>query len=245
MYEDDEEMLGNSQGFETTGYGGSYDEVGAPMLARPGAFSAAMRPAGPMRAAAPAARPAARLNPAVLRQATQRAFAGVTVEEARRIAREEIDRVRGANPTVPWSSLPTRATPREEAMWPLGIGLVQFDSTTPPNTPVQLVSSPQRPFRGERLVLDIRRIGATAQGPAVTITDFRVGDVPQRLGGGVLSAEIFAPDAFGVRLALDVSVPGVLITLALQYVAGAALAVGDLIVISGGIIGRATESADR
>lgn len=231
--DDEDEMLGASQGFETAGY-----DMGAVPFA-------AMRPgAGLARAAQPARPPAARpLNPALLRQ-MQQAPGAINAQQARQIAREEIERVRGGAPLVPWQSIPTRPTPREEAMWPLGLGLVTFDSTTAPNIPLSLTVSPQRPFRGERLVIDVRRIGASAQGPAVVINDFRVGDVPQRLGGGVLPAEVFAPDAFGVRLSLDASVPGVLITIGFQYV-GAAIAAGDQIVVSGAIIGRATEAGDR
>lgn len=232
--DDEDEMLGASQGFETAGY----DMGAVPFAAmRPGAGLA--RPGQAARP--PAARP--QFNPAILRQ-MQQAPGAVTAQQARQIAREEIERVRAGAPLVPWQSLPTRPTPREEAMWPLGLGLLVFNDTTAPGTPLSLVVSPQRPFRGERLVLDVRRIGASAQGPAVVINDFRVGDVPQRLGGGFLPAEVFAPDAFGVRLSLDASVPGVLITIGFTFI-GAAIAAGDQIVISGAIIGRATEAGDR
>lgn len=231
--DDEEEMLGASQGFETAGY-----DMGAVPFA-------AMRPgAGLARAAQPARpQPNARglqINPQILRQVP----GAVNASQARAIAREEIERARAGAPLVPWQSIPTRPTPREEAMWPLGLGLVTFNDTIAPGVALNLTVSPQRPFRGERLVLDVRRIGASAQGPAVVINDFRVGDVPQRLGGGFLPAEVFRPDAFGVRLSLDASVPGVLITIGFEY-RGAALAAGDSIVVTGAIIGRATEAGDR
>lgn len=238
--DDDFETVG-SQGFAT----GYYED--AEMLGQ--APPAAMR-RFPLPGRAPAPAQQQRFNPAVFQAArglpglpsSRGGIAAVTPDQVRVIVRDELSRVAANNPLVPWSGMPQRATPRDEAMWPLGIGLLTFDSTTP--VVQQLQVSPQRPFRGERLVLDVRRIGASAQVPAVLIDDIRVGDTPQRVGGGLLSAEIFAPDAFGVRLSLDASVPGIIITLGFRL-AGPALAPGDQLVISGGIIGRATESADR
>ncbi len=233
--EDDFSTMGD--GFETVGY--DEEMLGqAPALARRGNFAAAMRPAAPaQRPAAPAGQ---RFNPAIFNRGAL--APGLTADQARAIVRDELARLRASNPLVPWQQMPQRATPRDEAMWPLGLGVITFDSTTGVN--LALVVTPQRPFRGERLVLDIRRIGASAQSQTVIINDLRVGDTPQRIGGGFLPAEIFAPDAFGVRLSLDASVPGVLVTVGFQLL-GPALAVGDSITVAGGIIGRATESGDR
>ena len=229
----------SGQGFATLGYDDDGNEVLGAVPA------AAMRRFGAPQQAAPAQRQAA-FNPNIMRAfrpGAQAALApGLTEAQARTIVRDELARLRGSNPLVPWQGMPTRATPRDEAMWPLGLGVLTFDSTTGVN--LALTVQPQRPFRGERLVLDIRRNGATAAIPSVVITDLRVGDVPQRIGGGDLPANIFAPDAFGVRLSLDASVPGVLITVGFRLL-GPALAPGDSIIVSGGIIGRATESGDR
>lgn len=236
--EDDFSTMGD--GFETVGY---YDEE--EMLgAVPGL--ALRRPQLAPRPTAKQQQPAARFNPAA------RGFSpaalqnmrsmGITAEQARQIVRDELARLRQSDPMVPWTKMPARATPRDEAMWPLGLGVLTFDSTTGVN--LALVVTPQRPFRGERLVIDTRRTGASAQTQTVVINDLRVGDVPQRIGGGLLPAEIFRPDAFGVRLSLDASVPGVLITLGFQLI-GPALAIGDSITLSAGVIGRATESGDR
>jgi hypothetical protein len=228
---DDWETVGESHGFETAGE--YHDEVGqvppAALRRFPTQQQPASRFAGMMRAAPGLPSPRA-------------GIAAVTADQVRAIAREEIARARQSSPTVPWTSMPARATPRDEAMWPLGIGVLTFDSSSP--TTLSLAVTPQRPFRGERLVLDIRRVGASAQLQAVTLSDLRVGDIPQRVGGGLLSAEVFRPDAFGVRLSLDASVPGIIITLGFTLV-GAPLAVGDSITIAGAIIGRATEAADR
>lgn len=236
MYDYDEQNELGAQGFATVGEYEDAEMLGA-------APFAAMRPRLP---AAQQQRPAApaRFNPAIARglPSPRGGLAGITPDQCRAIVREELSRVQNQRPLVPWSGMPVRATPRDEAMWPLGLGLVTFDSTTGVN--LQLEVQPQRPFRGERLVLDIRRIGASAAAPTVTIVDLRVGDTPQRIGGGALPAEVFAPDAFGVRLSLDASVPGVLVTVGFKLV-GPALAPGDSIIVSGAIIGRATESADR
>lgn len=234
--DDEFETVGESHGF-ATGYG--YED--AEMLGQ--VPPAAMR-RFPLPGRAPAQQAPQRFNPALARglPSPRGGIAGVTPDQARAIAREEIARVRNASPVVPWQGMPVRATPRDEAMWPLGIGVLSFDSTT--GVVLNLQVTPQRPFRGERLVLDIRRNGASAQIPNVTLSDLRVGDIPQRVGGGLLSAEVFQPDAFGVRLSLDASVPGIIITLGFTLV-GPALAPGDTITIAGAIIGRATEAADR
>jgi hypothetical protein len=233
--EDDFSTMG-ADGFETVGY---EDEMlgAAPSLAlRRPAFAAAAA-----RAPAGARPPIARFNPAAF-QAARQIASGISAEQARQIVRDELARLRQQDPMVPWQKMPARATPRDEAMWPLGLGVITFDSTTGVN--LALVVTPQRPFRGERLVIDTRRVGASAQAQTVVINDLRVGDVPQRIGGGLLPAEIFRPDAFGVRLSLDASVPGVLVTLGFQLI-GPALAPGDSITLSAGVVGRATESGDR
>lgn len=232
--EDDFSTMGD--GFETVGYDEEMLGAAPPLANRN--FAAMQR-----RPAAPAQRPAAaaqRFNPAIFNRGAL--APGLTVEQARAIVRDELARLRQQDPMVPWQKMPARATPRDEAMWPLGLGVITFDSTT--GTTLALVVTPQRPFRGERLVIDTRRNGASAQLQTVVINDLRVGDVPQRIGGGLLPAEIFRPDAFGVRLSLDASVPGVLVTLGFQLI-GPALAVGDSITLSAGVVGRATESGDR
>lgn len=219
----DEEMLG-AAGFETVGQAAPFARI----------------PAGAIRQQpAPQRALPGRFNPSAM--AAFRS-GGVSAEQARAIAREEIARIRATNPLVPWDKLPQRATPRDEAMWPLGLGVVTFDNASGPT--LVLSVTPQRPFRGERLVITSRRAGASAQLPTITISDLRVGDVPQRIGGGALPAEIFLPDAFGVRLSLDASTPGVLVTLGFTLV-GPALAPGDTITVAAGVIGRATEAGDR
>lgn len=237
MNDDEFSTMGFEDGFETLGDQG-FETVGqAPYLRVPPAAMRQRPAAQQQRPALPAG--AARFSPAMA--AAFRA-SGISAEQARAIAREEIARIRATNPLVPWDKLPQRATPRDEAMWPLGLGVVTFDSTTGPT--LTLAVTPQRPFRGERLVITTRRAGASAALPTVTISDLRVGDVPQRIGGGALPADIFAPDAFGVRLSLDASTPGVLVTLGFTL-AGPALAPGDTITVAAGVIGRATEAGDR
>lgn len=173
------------------------------------------------------------------------ASTGVSEARAREIVAEELAAlleagVIGGGQMVPWSGMPSRRGPRDESMWPLGLGLATFG---PASVGTQFLTvSPQRPFRGERLVLEVRRYGvaATVEPPTVLIDEFRVGDIPQRLGGGSLPASVFQPDAQGVRLSLDATVPGVLIEVGIRLDQNT-LASGDGIVVSGAIIGRSVD----
>jgi hypothetical protein len=141
---------------------------------------------------------------------------------------------------VPYGDVPSKPRP-DEAMFPMGMGSVTILPATALGE-VVLTAKPQRAFRGERLVLSIfRSVGAV--GIPVVISSFSVGDYKQLIGGGALPVDVFASDAFGVRLMLDASVPGV------EFVIGVkALAVvpaGEQIIIAGAVIGRAGEAAAR
>lgn len=127
-----------------------------------------------------------------------------------------------------------------EAMFPMGLGRATLTSV---NGGVSFLSAqPQRAFRGERLITSVTR-SAGAAGIGVIITDFSIGDYKQLVGGGSLPVEVFASDAFGVRLMLDGSIPGVIYRI--DVAALAPIPVGESIVISGAVIGRAGEAPQR
>lgn len=104
-----------------------------------------------------------------------------------------------------------------------------------------LESFPQRPFRGERLILQALYItGAGVTHDALNQTNINpalyVGAVQVGATQGGMPASAFGPTAFGVRLSMPVAGQGTRIYLPfIAYGIGA----GDRIVLSGGIFGRA------
>lgn len=220
-------------------------------------FGAFMRPGG---GAAVVPRPAAaRLSPNVLQlsrnnvqprvapqvlQSIQRAMPGITEPQAIALIRRELEAF-GMQIQQEWSNrYPYGDIPPKpvdgEAMFPMGLGVATLTSV---NGGVSvLTAQPQRAFRGERLITSITR-SAGAAGIGVVITDFSIGDYKQLVGGGSLPVDVFASDAFGVRLMLDGSIPGVLYRL--NIAALAPIPVGESIAISGAVIGRAGEAPQR
>lgn len=214
--------------------GGDYATVGddqesgaAQQLRAPLALRPMNRPA-PQYRPGPAPRP----QPAPYRPPVQQ---GPSPEQVRAIAREEINRAISSR--VPYGDIPPRPN-ADEAMFPMGLGFVTLTSVTPIGF---LEARPQRAFRGERLVLSISRSAGAASALAL-LSEFLVGDYKQLVGGGSLPADVFASDAFGVRLMLDGSTPGVLYHLDFQ---GLAIPPGESIVIAGAVIGRAGEASQR
>lgn len=166
-------------------------------------------------------------------QAAQAGYsAGVTEARARAIAQEEIRNGLSALQMVPPN--PNRTGICQN---PMGVGFVAFSSTS--GTALAMQAKPQRGFRGERLVIDIRRSGASALASPVILSKLTVGDYNQLVGGGPLPADIFANNSVGVRLDLDASYPGVLIDL--EFTIPNALAAGDGIFVSVGIIGSTVD----
>jgi len=118
--------------------------------------------------------------------------------------------------------------------WPLGFGTFSFTAVS--GTVGVLQAEPQRPFKGQRLVIDIARTGATATG-LVTVNVLQVGQDNQLVSAQALPAGGFAPDAFHTVLDLDPATPGIIITLNV----GISIAPGgqDQVDVSAMIIGTA------
>ncbi len=95
---------------------------------------------------------------------------------------------------------------------PLGLGATAFTATS--GTLLTLQASPQRPFQGQRLILDITRTGATSTG-LVTVSRLDVGTDNQLVGSGAISANAFQPTAFDANVRLAPATPGVNITVQL------------------------------
>lgn len=155
----------------------------------------------------------------------------LTEPRVRAIVREELEGRLPAwlqNAQVPGS--PAAA----ELLSPLGLGGGTLTATSPSLT---LQASPQRPFRGERLVIDVRRSTGAASVPVI-VRALKVGENSQFVGSNGVPADVFRADAFGVRLAMSPATPGILIVLALD-VGGASIPPGESIEIAAAIIGRA------
>jgi hypothetical protein len=117
---------------------------------------------------------------------------------------------------------------------PLGFGSSAFTAAS--GTVLALQASPQRPFKGQRLVVDITRTGATATG-LVTITRLDVGTANQLVSSGALGAAAFAATAFDVNLQLDPATPGILIVV--QFAISVAPGAADRVDFSATMFGTA------
>lgn len=116
--------------------------------------------------------------------------------------------------------------------FPLGFGSILFEFGGV--TQFNLVANPQRPFKGARLVIDVRRsAGAIAE--LVTVTSLNIGQNNQLVSSAALPAEAFRPDGFDTVLSLDPATPGIDITLGIAV--SAAPANGETIAVSAMIIG--------
>lgn len=105
----------------------------------------------------------------------------------------------------------------------------------------QLETFPQRPFRGERIILQalyIPAIGTPRDGlfQVVISPALYVGAVQVGATQGEMPASAFAATAFGVRLSMPVAGQGTRIYL--PFIARG-IGAGDRIIVSGGIFGRA------
>lgn len=105
----------------------------------------------------------------------------------------------------------------------------------------QLVAFPQRPFRGERLILTCIYIAAGVapadQLFALIITPaIYAGAVQVGATQGQMPGSAFAPTAFGVRLSFPTTGQGSRIVVPFQF---PNVAAGDRLIVAGGIFGRA------
>lgn len=132
-----------------------------------------------------------------------------------------------------------------EMMLPLGLGSFTVNQTSA--TTFTLTAVPQLAFRGERLILSAFFVDSDNEGNRANccdannlfvVNDIKVGQRSQLVSPSALPASAFSATAFGVRLAVDPSVPGVIITVSISYI-GPALGETQSATISGTILGRA------
>lgn len=129
-------------------------------------------------------------------------------------------------PSIPGVPAPTMR------LQPLGLGATAFTATS--GTLLQLQASPQRPFMGQRLILDLTRTGASATG-LVTVSRLDVGTDNQLVGAGAISASAFSATAFDANVRFAPATPGVLITVQMNITAAPTMT--DRVDVGGTIFG--------
>ena len=126
-----------------------------------------------------------------------------------------------------------------EQLLPLGFlpegGSFSFVNAGP--TSLTFVAQPQKPFRGERLIIDVAKT-AGAAGNTVNVNILAVGTDLQIVSAAPFPAVAFSPTAFGVRLALTAAQPGIRISLGVEII-GPALPPGESVTVVPTILGRA------
>ncbi|MFZ4751096.1 MAG: hypothetical protein ACOYMM_11410 [Phycisphaerales bacterium] len=126
-----------------------------------------------------------------------------------------------------------------EQLLPLGFqpdgGSFSFISGGP--TTIIFRALPQKPFRGERLVIDIAR-SAGAAANSVNVDQISVGTDLQIVSAAPFPAATFAPTAFGVRLSLTAAQPGIQIVVSTTLI-GPALPLGETVTVVPVVLGRA------
>lgn len=219
MYDDDD--------METMGYAADpMATVGASMPYNPSAIM--RRQPGPMPSGG-------RMMPgnAAQRALMQRgAQFGGGMNEAR--VRQLIDEhLRATVPNWFSSQQQVPGSPSEgELMSPLGMGTGVLTAAAPT---LVLTAQPQRPFQGERLVVNLAKTAGALTTP-VNISDFKIGENSQLVSGAnVLPAETFAPDAFGIRLKMTPATVGTIMSISFA----ATVPGGESITVVAAIIGRA------
>lgn len=115
---------------------------------------------------------------------------------------------------------------------PLGLGSITFGAAT--GLILNLTGTPQRMFRGQRLVLDISRTGASATG-LVAVARMDIGVDNQMVSTQGIPAAMYGPTAIDTNVRFDDCGPGITVTV--QCTISAAPAGADVVVVGGAIQG--------
>lgn len=114
------------------------------------------------------------------------------------------------------------------------LGLTPVTFTNVSGTALNMTATVNKAFKGSRLVLVVSRT-AGAAAIAVTVNRFDIGQTNQFVSAQPVSADIYAPTAFGVEMALDPVTPG--ISLVLDMRVSALPGAGESVTVTGGIVG--------
>jgi hypothetical protein len=124
------------------------------------------------------------------------------------------------------------APPFGARMDAMGLTPITFNSTS--GTILTMRASPNKAFKGSRLILDIARTGATSTG-AVSIQIFMIGQTNQFVSGDPVAAGAFSSVAVGTSMSLDPVTPGIAVFLNITI--STAPTTTDTVVVTGSIIG--------
>lgn len=168
----------------------------------------------PRRAPAPRQRTGGGIRPAQRRPAPRRQA------DPRMVRRQQFQTARAGS-----------GDPLRDFLMPFPAGTFTAAVTT-----LALPASPQKPFLGERLVIDFGRVGTTSTG-MVQLTSLTVGVDPQFVVNGSVPARAFDPLAVGTRLRLDASDAGVQVGMSLAIAPAPTMT--DTVAVSSALIGPA------
>lgn len=115
---------------------------------------------------------------------------------------------------------------------PLGLGSVTFAAAS--GLILNLTGTPQRMFRGQRLVIDISRTGATATG-LVSVARIDVGVDNQMVSTQGIPAAMYGATAIDTNVRFDDCGPGITVTV--QTTISAAPGGADTVVVGGAVQG--------
>lgn len=106
---------------------------------------------------------------------------------------------------------------------------------TPALSSITWTATPQRPFRAERLICRVAR-SSGAGGVVVLAQAILIGAQLAQVDAGAIDLEAFAPTAFGVRLNLPPTTPGMRIVLPCN--AAPAVPAGETVAVTLTLLGR-------
>jgi hypothetical protein len=117
---------------------------------------------------------------------------------------------------------------------PLGLGSTAFTAASGLLLAIQ--ASPQKPFKPQRLILDITRTGASATG-LVTVNRIDIGVDNMLVGSGPLPASMFQNTGVDLNVSFAPATPG--INIVVQLACSVAPAGADRVDIAAGMLGTA------
>jgi len=132
--------------------------------------------------------------------------------------------VRGAPPLL---NRNPGVNPPSRQKLPLGFGVLTCANATPTASGGDLIARPQRPWRGEKLIVSVA--GTNSGNYAVTFGAF-IGVTPVLVSANYVDARSFPPNGLGNDLLCDAAQPGIEVSLRFDVTPG--VGVGDTVIIS-------------
>lgn len=142
-------------------------------------------------------------------------------------------------PTPPWFQSAFGVSPNAEQMHILPLTPQSNNGVfSAAVANISFQARPQRPFRGERPLTILQATGASAAAAQPFSTLITVGVIPQQVEIGNIPISLWAPTAFGVRLAMTDAAPGVLINFPVALPSPNPITGTDTLLVQLSLIGR-------